>query len=686
MLYPARNLARICTWSLMAFAGVGCNHGQPKIDYFGEPHADVCKTSATEIDHPVIEECPNQALIDSVKPHTIRDRERTQVRDLSLAETIHIALQNSDVIRSSGTFLALGNPLLTNPDQAVPTIYNPAIQESGVLFGGRGVEAALADFDVQYNSVLNFTGNQNFNNSFGFQDTNAAQFRNSVSKNFANGGQVQVFNDINYFRSNTPGGIFGSSYSGATGLTYRQPLLAGAGTQYTRTAGPIANSFGGISGVSQGVLIARINNDLAIADFEIASRNLMFDVEDAYWDLYFAYRVFDTAIALRNSSLDAWRLTKKRAGRVENVLPADEAQARNTYYGSRSIAETAQSNIFGAETRLRRLLALPVNDGTVIRPIDEPVTAEVIPDWGASLSEAMNKRVELRRQKWNIKSLELQLCAAMDLTQPRLDAIGGYQVNAFGDNLIDNGNGSPGGGYFSSLGDADQTGWQAGLQMNVPLGFRAANAQVRNYELRVARARKLLAAQELEIGHELAAAFQEVDRTYQTMRSNYLRFIAAEEDVAGREPRFRLGEELIDVLLRAYERRAQAEQTYYQSVTEYNQALATLQLRRGTLLQYNGVHLSEGPWVPAAYEDAARQHKARSYATPDDTLYHEPSAFATDYPMRESRYGTPTISRPTGPVVEPSAPVEPVEAQPTPVLPKPQASGISTGALGRQDH
>ncbi|WP_197453375.1 TolC family protein [Caulifigura coniformis] len=663
----------------MAFAGAGCNHGQPKIDYFGEPHAEVCKTNATEIDHPVIEECPNPDLLASHKPHTIRDRARTQVRDMSLAETVHIALQNSEVIRSAGTFLALGNSLLTNPDGAVRTVYDPAIQESGVLFGGRGVEAALADFDVQYNSVLNFSGNQNFNNSFGFQDTNAAEFSNALSKNFANGGSIQVFNEINYLRTNTPG-LFGSNYSGAAGVTYRQPLLAGAGTEYTRIAGPIANSFGGISGVSQGVLIAKINNDLAISDFELAARNLMLDVETAYWDLYFAYRQFDTAIALRNSSLDAWRLTKKRAGQVENVLPADEAQARNTYYASRSIAETAQSNIFTAETRLRRLLALPVNDGTVIRPIDEPVTAEVLPDWEVSLSDAMNRRVELRRQKWNIKSLELQLVAAQDLTQPRLDAVGGYQVNAFGENLFDYNNGSPSGGYFSSLGSADQTGWQAGVQMNVPLGFRAANAQVRNYELRVARARKLLAAQELEIGHELAVAFQEVDRSYQTMRSNYLRFIAAEEDVAGREPRFRLGEELIDVLLRAYERRAQAEQTYYESVTQYNQALATLQLRRGTLLEYNGVHLSEGPWVPDAYGDAARQHKARSYARPDDTLYHDPAAFSTDYKTREMRYSTPKSSSP--PEVES---FEPGEPQPTPADEKPKTTGISAGALGRTE-
>ena len=38
-------------------------------------------------------------------------------------------------------------------------------------------------------------------------------------------------------------------------------------------------------GVYQGVLIARTNTDISIADFEIAVRSLISDVENAYWDL-----------------------------------------------------------------------------------------------------------------------------------------------------------------------------------------------------------------------------------------------------------------------------------------------------------------------------------------------------------------------------------------------------------------
>lgn len=633
----AQKIAGLCFSGVLCFVGTGCNVGQPAISYLGDADFDHYKSQATEIAYPVVATSHSPDVVSALKPHTIRDREHAEIRDMTLAESIHTALMNSDVIRTSGTFLAsAGNPLFSNPDN-VDSVYDSAIQQSGVLFGQRGVEAALADFDAQFTSQLTFGADERWTNSAaGLLDEHNGRLQSSLTKTFANGGTVQVNHDIDYLRTNTPGRLVNSAYTGQLQFLYQTPLLAGAGTEFTRVAGPIARSFGGISGVSQGVVIARINNDMTLADFELATRNLLLDVENAYWDLYFAYRAYDTAVVARNSALDAWRLAKKQAGEV--VIPAEEAQARNGYYAARSAAQNTQSEIFSAETRLRRLLGMSINEGTVIRPIDEPVTAEVLPDWETSLSDALTKRVELRRQKWNIKSLELQLTAARSLSRARLDFISGYQINGFGDHLIDDmGSTPPPDSFLGSMARADQTGWTTGLQMSVPIGFRAALAQVRNYELRVAKAHKVLAAQELEVGHELAIAMQELDRSYGTMRSNYYRFVAAEDDVRLREPRYRNGEELIDTILRAYERRAEAELQYYRSVVEYNKAIASLELRRGTLFEYDNVQLMEGYWDPAAYEDAERQAWARSYAHPDETRYHAPEAFASPGPTEEVR-------------------------------------------------
>ena len=44
-------------------------------------------------------------------------------------------------------------------------------------------------------------------------------------------------------------------------------------------------------------LVARIRTDISIADFEIGLRDYVSNVENAYWDLYYAYRDLDATSA-----------------------------------------------------------------------------------------------------------------------------------------------------------------------------------------------------------------------------------------------------------------------------------------------------------------------------------------------------------------------------------------------------
>ena len=71
-------------------------------------------------------------------------------------------------------------------------------------------------------------------------------------------------------------------------------------------------------------------------------------------------------------------------------------------------------------------------DGRMIRPTDEPITSAIDFDWCQILSESLFRSVELRRQKWQIKSLELQLKAARSLTRPQLDLVSQYRRNGLG--------------------------------------------------------------------------------------------------------------------------------------------------------------------------------------------------------------------------------------------------------------
>jgi outer membrane protein TolC len=651
----------------------GCNRNPTAVSYLGDPEQDYYRQHATEIDFPNVCNANPETVTGSEPPHTIDDKEKWEPYEISLMEAMHIGLQNNDIIRTAGQFLISGNGLFTQGER-VPSVYDPAIQETGVLFGGRGVEAALAEFDANFTTTALWGRNDSFSNAPGIgtfsQETAGVDM--SLSKAFAHGGIVGLTHNVDYLGSSIPGQTFPSYYSGNVGLNYQLPLLAGAGTEFTRIAGPIAKSFGGISGVSQGVVIARINQDIALADFDLNIRVLTQDIENAYWDLYLAYRNFDTAVIANRSALVTWRIanTQFREGAVNR---ADAAQARDQLFATKTASDNARSAIYSRETALRRLIGLPVNDGRILRPADMPVTVKLVPDWYSSLNDALTYRVELRRQKWNVKSLELQLRAANSLTRPRLDALAGYQVNGYGDDLLAY-NGSS--NLYSSISGNNLTGWNLGAQFNMPLGFRSAHAQVRNYEIRLAKAHQLLKVQEEEVSQELAAAFQELTRSYNAAKQNLNRLIAAEENVKFLEPRL-LEEILFDEFLRAQLRRADAQVAYYASLVDYNKSLVNLQYRKGTILEYNNIRLVEGPWNSEAYLDAERQHMDRAYGVDvSDKLISLPEEFATPAPTANVQFTAPgaaALSNPT-PAFEGEMmpPIEPAPAPgPDPIAPKP---------------
>ncbi len=635
---------------LIACAVLGCNGFDRELHYLGDSELQYYKNTTTKIDYPVLEEQRESPSTFSEKPRTVLDQKKDEVWDLKLAEVLHFALANADIIRTRivrrGKFSALGtnSAVLSNPDRTA-SVYDSAIQESGVLFSGRGVEAALAAFDTQFATSMIWGRNETAQNNLFFGGglgagstltAETANFTAELRKQFAHGGQIALTHNWDYFGSNLPAQLFSSSYVGFVQAQYRQPLLAGAGTEFTRIAGPIALGFRGLTGVNQGVIIARINNDITLTDFEVSVRKLLKDVEDVYWDLYLSYRKYDTAVKTRNSGLHTWRDAKAKldVGGFGNFTPADEAQARDQYFQARAVAQSALAELYSNEAELRRLMGLPINDGHIVRPTDEPVTAQFIPDWHTCLAEALTDRVELRRQKWQIKSLELQLKAAHSLIRPRLDFVTGYQVNALGDQLFasNDNDGVTMEGFRSGYGallQGNQTGWSLGFEFALPLGLRSAHAQVRNLELRLTKARKVLTAQKMDISHELGDAFQALAEQYVTAQSNFERSRAAAERVQNFAFALEGGGKTYDDLLRAQASLAQSEVAYYTSLIGYNQAINFVHFTKGTLLERNNVYLSEGEWTPEAYVHSMRRAWARSHAMDVSHLHTEPEEFVT---------------------------------------------------------
>ncbi len=243
--------------------------------------------------------------------------------------------------------------------------------------------------------------------------------------------------------------------------------------------------------------------------------------------------------------------------------------------------------------------------------------ARVVFDWEELLVEALNRRAELRRQKWAVKQREMELAASRNFLLPRVDAIGRYRFRGLGQELInskrqnnrfDN--------AFQDLTTGDFQEWQFGVEVEMPVGYRQGYAGVRNAELQLNRAHAILDEQEKQVVHELTNAIAEVDRAYELSQTSYNRRVAATQHLDALASVYQDADEnektrLLDLLLDAQRRVADAETAYYRGLLEYTMAIKNVHLQKGSLLDYNEVYLSEGPWPGKAHYDAARLDKTR---------------------------------------------------------------------------
>lgn len=614
---------------------------------------------ATNIEYPDVNAPPIEDVANAQAPLTLANAQDFKMWDLSLEEVVRLTLENSTVVRTLGGRINDGgqNISTTAPESLTAgggnaiTTYDAALTESGYggntgsQFSGRGVEAALSEFDAQLDSSLVWQKNdrpQNFGlaaapdffNPLFRQDT--GRYTIGMTKTAANGSTFEARTNTNYDQNNNGSRTQPSDWFANVEAAVTQPLLQGAGTEYNRIAGPrsFSESAGNFSDQIDGVLIAKLRTDVTLTDFEAGIRDLVQQVEESYWELYFCYRDLEARRVGEASALETWRKVKAKFSiGGEGGEANTEAQSRSQYFNFRQQVEVAQSNLFTVENRLRYLMGLAASDGRLIRPSDEPTIAPVKFDWATIHAESLARREEVRRQKWTIKRRELELIAAKNQLLPRLDLVARYRWLGAGDDLIDvPRNGIPpfldGSTAWESLTSGDFQEWEAGLQFSMPLGFRLGMTTVRHSQLLLARERAVLQDLELQVSHQLSQTVRDLDLSYGTTQTNFNQRAAAEDDVKAVAAIYDVGRVTLDLLLQAQQRRAQAESAYYRSLVDYNRAIMRVHWRKGSLLEYNGIFLQEGPWPGKAYFDATRRARRRDAAINLDYGFTRPNVMS----------------------------------------------------------
>ncbi len=700
----------------------GCSPTQPF--YFHED-GDLSHflDKATEMEYPDVcaEPLPDTAL--SEKPLSVTNPDFKEIWDLTLEECIQIALQNSKVIRNLGgvTPITFSDGLVERTSGA-STVFDPAIQSSSAGSGrasleqAGGVEAALADFDAQLSvrggspSGTLLSRKDRLENRGGIAasafsdltDTYVGGLRTDLAKRTANGARFTMSNFTDYDRWNGgtdadspagPGRKVTSAWTTAFEVRWDQPLLRGRGTMVNRVP----------------IMLARINEDISLSQFEASVRNMVKDIEDTYWDLSRWYRNLETAKTARDSAQGAWRIVYEKFN--EGVAPAqEEAYSREQYFQFRAGVEKSLQDLYGTEAKLRWLMGLAATDGRLIRPIDEPTMARVDFEWAAIRTETLVRSPELRQKKWVLKGRELELVAAKNQLLPQMDVGLLYRWIGVGDELIraDNEGKDFHGDISQYVGSTAYGELASGRYQEadifftfaLPVGFRRELAGVRNVQLRLARDKAQLEDMELNAIHLLSTAVRNVESFYVQAQTHFNRWSAAEKEVESATAKWKGGADTVDKVLDAQQRRAQAQLDFYTNLVEYNKAIAEVHFRKGSLLEYNNIELTEGNWPQKAYWDAlglARQRDASYYLNYGWTRPDVISAGPVDQGIGNPMMGQPTPFEmiptpeptPAGPVPAegPAAPEsiptpEPLTAPSSAPAPAPATGPITGGPSG----
>jgi outer membrane protein TolC len=569
---------------------------------------------------PVVADLPTYTV--EVPPRTTSNPE-APLREITLAECIALAIENG---RTGEGFARAGAGRRTSV-QGLRTQQDPTTVTDSVRVlaydpaqDGTFMEEALSRFDARWQTAMTWNKvDEPRNVLFGFRGIDAveedrAAFQTQLVKPLPTGGVAGITYRSNYSFSNINErfGRFNPEYVPVLEFTFEQPLLQSAGVGINRLLpdhpGSLLTPYNRGRSLARGIVLARLDYDNSRAEFERRMHELVFTVEEAYWDLYAAYWDFYSREVAARQALVTWQVAKARfdAGKIpEQELAQIEGQlqafrAQRLQVLNRGLG---RPGVLEAERRLRYVIGLPPEDGFRLVPADTPTIAPFLPDWQLAVTEALSRRPELNQIRQEIQNAHLNVLVQKNFLMPDLRFLARYNINALGSRL----DGTDDRNALRNLTENQFNNWELGLRLDMPLGFREANSQVRRAMLALAQRVAFLQEQEKNLVYDLTRSYRDIIQLHEQIRILRAQRLAFTDQLRLRYLEFQAGRGTIDVLLEAQRNWAEALREEHFAIADYNVALADWERQKGTILEHDNVIIAEGP-LPACAVGRASEH------------------------------------------------------------------------------
>lgn len=466
---------------------------------------------------------------------------------------IHDALQHSPFVRAASD--------------------SPLIRETAIV-------EAQADFDVaafmesKFDDISEPVGNLlETGGPDRFRDHNWT-FSAGVRKRMPTGGNLEIAQQFGYQDNNSNFFVPTQQGRGRLTLNYTQPLLNGYGRAIN----------------SRLIVLAELETGIAWDQFAAQLQDHLLEVTRAYWELYM-WRA--TLVQKKRHLARAEEILNELEVRKEiDALQSQIVRARAAVATRSAELARAETAIRNAETRIRTLVNAPR-----LRDVSRPELIPVEPPTGDyiavgardALLTALQNRSEVDEALRRIQAGSMELKVSRNELLPILDFVMETYVSGLeGDSEV-------GRAWVNQFRDGEPS-YSVGLQLEVPLGNRAARARYQRRRIELRQLVQQFHTTVEQLMGEVEVAVRELHTTYREMQGHYRSMLANKADANYLYQRWQLlpGDDraasfLLEDLLEAQDRLAIEEFAFAQAQMQYTLSLTSLRRAMGTLLAYEQV-------------------------------------------------------------------------------------------------
>jgi outer membrane protein len=385
---------------------------------------------------------------------------------------------------------------------------------------------------------------------------------------------------------------------------------------------PLLQGFG-LAANTRFIRIARNNRELSDVGFRLQIIESVDQIENIYWDLVYAYenaRVQNESLAFAQKTLSD---TKKQV-EIGSLAPIETVRAQSTVAQDQQLVTAAQTNLqleqLLMKNALTRTLKDPILATADVIPtstMDVPAQEEVVPTQDL-INDALLHRPELVETRIDLNSREISSKAVRSALLPTVNAfayyggagLGGVQNTA---NLctpafptdcatvnpvLANGQGPIAstlglGGTLNQLINSTSPDKGLGLQVNIPIRNRAAQAvQIRSeLELRQAQVRQ----QQIEnqVGIEIRNAQYTVQQDRASVDAAKAALDLARQSLDAEQKKYQFGTSTTTLVLQYQSGLATAESTLVNALVAYEKSRVELSRSTGLLLERDGISVDD---------------------------------------------------------------------------------------------